>query len=77
MHAFDRHAAFADRGGATFNRAGTYVARCENARPTRFPAPRRTLHAQATAETNIEQIALRPQGRLSHFPPTITPAACN
>ena len=38
MHAFDRHATFADRGGATFNRAGTYVACDENTGPTRFPA---------------------------------------
>jgi hypothetical protein len=30
MHAFDRHAAFANRGGATFNGAGAYVARSEN-----------------------------------------------
>ena len=38
MHAFDRHAAFAGRGGATLDGAGAYAARRENTGPTRFPA---------------------------------------
>ena len=42
MDAFDRHAAFAGRGGATLDGAGAYVARSENTGPTRFPAFPRT-----------------------------------
>lgn len=44
MNAFNRHPAFANCSGATFNRAGADVARGKNSRPTRFQWPGGTIH---------------------------------
>ena len=44
MEPFDRHTAFAYRGGTTFNRAGADIPGCEHAWPTRFQWSGRTVH---------------------------------